>query len=262
MRMYTNEIVSFLFLNKQAFYEVTSQIIHGDKQQQIRYTTEITKDDGWTRTYYVVKRNPQVVFPVVDNPYMEALALTTTLWNEIKLSVNSQGEIKKIVNLKEIQEYWTEVLKYKLTQMYVGSPITAIVLQLEQIVMDESQFIEKIYQDTFFYHWIRYNPGEYIKNYHTQEYIKIGRSNYSCQIEKTATKGRLIKGEGKKSTEELAHFKKKWKLDPDKELSYKEQLNCEYNRDGDIIRLIRKEVYTYQGSVYHSTVVEIKKKIK
>lgn len=258
--MDNKEAVYFSFLSKEATYEVIDKVTHGNKQQQIRYTTTIHKDDGWTRTYYEVSRSPQQVIPLIDNPYMEAIDLTSTLWQKLVLAIDSDGNIKKIVNLEEIQKYWSDSLYVDLTEMFSGSVVDTIVNQLDVLVKDEQKFIERIGKDTFFHYWLKHNIGDYLLNLHLEGYIKVGRPNHLYQIERTASKGMLIKGKGKKSVEELNKIKEEWELAPTSPLDYEEDYSCEYNRDSVIVKLSRKEVYTYQGSVYRSTETEIIKK--
>lgn len=258
--MSTTKRISFPSVDKQATYTVSSQTKQGDKQQQIRYTTTIRKDDGWTRTHYQVSRSPQELTPVVDNPYVEALALTTTLWRELKLSIDESGQIRKIVNLEAIQQYWEKELRFKLTEIYVGDPIEGIINQLDQLIQDEQRFIAKIGRDTFFYYWLKHDIGEYIQYDQAGDYIKVGRPNHHYQIEDTSAKGILVKGKGIKSVEELNKLREEWKLSPTASLDYEEDYSCEYNNYREIVKLSRKEVYTYQGSIYRSAEVEIIKK--
>lgn len=261
--MKANKVIRFFFPIKKTTYQVVSRIVQGNKQQQISYTTEISKDDGWTRTYYDVKRTPQVVSPQVDNPYFEVIMLTTKLWSNLKLAIDQAGVITKIVNLAEIQHYWKEDLKFQLTVGYTGNIISQILDQLDQIVMDEEQFIAKLTQDTFFYYWLKHNMGEYVKNPYTGEYKKVGNSNGVYQIETTHQKGLLIKRiNATKTTEELERLKKKWKLDAAVVLQYKEEMSGEYNRNSEIVKLSRKEYYTDEEKGYYSTDVVISKIIK
>ncbi|MDM1046011.1 hypothetical protein HX004_08750 [Myroides sp. 1354] len=249
----------FSFLNTLVEYDVVSKIVNGDKQQEIRYTTEIKKVDGWLNTYYIIKRTPQIVFPVIDNPYIEALQLTSTLWKELHLSINNNGEIKKIVNLKEIQNYWITTLQFKLVQRYEGMRIQGLIAQLDQLVKSEQQLIRKIEQDSFFYHWIKHNLGEYIKNDDTDTYTKVGSSHCNYQIEQTK-KGRTIQGRGKKNAAELEQLKEKWKLNVEKELNGEEHCHSVYNSDRELVSLVRNERYSQGNKMVRSTVFTITKK--
>ena len=251
--------LSFSFVNKLVEYEVVSEIVNGDRRQEIRYATEIKKVEGWLNTYYVIKRTPQVVFPVVDNPYMEALQLTSSLWKELHLSINSDGEIKKIVNLKEINDYWTTTLQFKLVQQYEGVRIQGLIAQLDQLVKSEQQLIRKIEQDSFFYHWIKYNLGKYVKNDATGTYTKVGSPYFSYQIDQTK-KGRTIQGRGKKNAAELEQLKAKWKLNVEEELNGEEHCYSVYNSDRELIQLVRNECYRQGKKVVRSTVFTITKK--
>ncbi|EHQ42002.1 hypothetical protein [Myroides odoratus] len=253
-----NVQVYFSFLDKEMKYEVLNQMVQGNKRQAIRYTTTIKKVEGWFDTHYVITRTPQVLSPIVDNPYMEAIMLTSSLWDELKLSINRDGEIKKIVNLQAIQDYWTTVLKFKLLQMYTGTCILGLVAQLEQVLMNEELFRAKINQDSFFYYWIKYNIGEYIKNYNTGKYTKVGKANQQYQIEQTE-KGRTIQGKGKKTAAELDEIKRKWKLNIEEELDYEEQCDSVYDCNQALVQLVQKERYTQGSSVlYESTITIIK----
>ncbi|WP_158961389.1 hypothetical protein [Myroides fluvii] len=251
--------LSFSFLNTRVEYDVVIKIVNGDKQQEIRYATEIKKVDGWLNTHYIIKRTPQIVFPVVDNPYMEVLQLTSSLWKELHLLINNDGEIKKIVNLKEIQDYWTTTLQFKLAQRYEGTRIQGLIAQLDQLVKSEPQLIRKIEQDPFFYHWIKHNLGEYVKNDATGAYTKVGSLHSSYQIEQTKN-GRTIQESVKKTAAELEQLKQKWKLNVEEELNGEEHCNSEYNSDRELVSLVRNERYKQGENVIRTTAFTITKK--
>lgn len=252
--------IAFSFYSKDAIYHVISKSSHLHKQQEIAYQVRIKTEDKILGKTFLITRTPQVVTPVVDNPYMEVVTLAGRLWQELKLQINSKGQITRIVNFKEVQHYWEHTLKYQLSSMYKGDAVNTIITQLDTIICDETAFMAKMRKDTFFYNWLEVIYGEYIEDPYTRFYYKTGSKYAQYEIAKTSTKGILLSGQGRKSKEELDRLKQYWKLEPTDELEYKEQLECERDADREIISYTRRETYTLNGNVYHTEYVSITRK--
>ncbi len=249
--------ISFLFYSKDATYRIISESKHLNKQQGIAYEVGIKTEDKISGQSYLITRTPQIVTPKVDNPYMEIIALAGELWKELKLQINRKGQITRIVNFKEVQNYWEHTLKFQISSMYKGDVVNTIIRQLDIVMSDEQHFISKMRQDIFFYNWLEVILGEYIEDPYTQIYHKSGNKYAQYKITKTSTKGTLLSGQGRKSKEELDRLKEQWKLDSADELYYEEQIECDLNRDSEILSFVRQETYILNGNIYHTEYVNI-----
>lgn len=257
--------VTLVFAYKESRkYRFVCQDTKVNQSQTIQYNATISRDKKWkySAPIYVVERSKQQIFSQDDYPLAEAIAMSSTIGQQLHLKISEQGEIQQFLNIKEIQAYWQTRLKIQLQSQYEGRAIDMIITQLDEVVEEEVRFVEKLQNDVFFNHLCGILPGTYQYKSEEQNYIKKSGKQpqgicYRYEIDLLENKGITIQGVGKQTKERLAQLKKLWQLEGDEELTYEGIIEGELNERSEIVNLSSKELYTYGSSIYRSTIIKL-----
>ena len=262
--MTQSTIILVFTCNSNYKYTFTHQYTKANRTQKICYDVEISKDKKWkkSRPIYCVKRGEQQIYPIVDNPLVELIRESTSIGQNLSLQINEQGELKRLLNLKEIQYYWQRRLNVKIESQYEGLVVANMVKQLEVLVENETLFVEKLKKDVFFNHYCGILYGSYHYDEACNGYVKqrdqaVEGVFYLYKIQLLKNKGIKIKGVGKQSKEQLNTLRELWDLDGDVMLTYEGIVEGELNEQHEIVKLRSSEVYTYGKKPYCSTVVNL-----
>ena len=262
--MMKSDVTLFFACKENRTYRFLCQDTKVNQSQTIQYNAVISRDKKWkySTPIYLVERSKQQVFPQIDHPLAEAIGMSATLGQQLRLKISEQGEIQQLLNIKEIQEYWQTRLKIQLESQYEGGAIDTMINQLDEVVEEEARFVEKLQKDVFFNHLCGILPGTYQHKSKDQNYIKNKEKQlqgicYRYEINSLENKGMRIKGVGKQAKERLAQLKELWQLEGDKELIYEGIIEGELNEQSEIVKLSSKEVYTYGSALYRSTSIAL-----
>lgn len=245
-------------------YKVKMKTIHSGNQQLLSYSCSIERNKRLFENLYTVRRGPSKVVPAVDSPYLEAIALTNGLWQELKLVIDTRGVICDIVNFKAIQQYGKEILQLQLSTLFSGTSINQLSIAVAKLLEDKTYFLQRIEADLFFLFWLRKSYGTYYWCDSREKYIKVNSRGQHCnkreyEIEKTASQGLLIKGIGLKSAKELQQLQAKWEIVENQTLSYSESIVYELNKQGELVYLHWEEAYRCEQVIYRADTITIRK---
>lgn len=245
-------------------YRFLCQDTKVNQSQTIEYNAVISRDKKWkySTPIYLVERSKQQIYPYVDHPLAEAIGMSATMGQQLRLKISEQGEIQQLLNIKEIQEYWQTRLKIQLESHYEGRVIDTMINQLDEVVEEEARFVEKLQKDVFFNHLCGILPGTYQYKSEGKSYIKHNGKKpqgigYRYEIDSLENKGIVIRGVAAQAKERLAQLKELWQLEGDKELTYEGIIVGELNEQSEIVKLSSKEVYTYGSELYRSTSIAL-----
>ncbi|MGG5508245.1 hypothetical protein [Myroides sp. C6-3] len=261
--MMKSDVTLVFACKEKRTYRFLCQDTKANQSQTIQYTAVISRDKKWkySTPIYLVERSKQQIFPSVDHPLAEAIAMSSTLGQQLRLQISEQGEILQLINIKEIQAYWQTRLKIQLESQYEGGVIDTMINQLDEVVEEEARFVGKLQKDVFFNHLWGILPGTYQYQAQGQNYIKPKEDQqgigYRYEIDVLENKGTRIKGIGEQAKERLAQVKELWQLEGDEELTYEGIIEGELNEQSEIVKLSSKEVYTYGSAIYRSTIIKL-----